>query len=201
MAISTILASQKMTMLIFPLLLHHLLVQLRILADEHSVCSHEDPDDYILEFPIESGIESIYMMATRGGPRYEPGTATGKGQEVGENWLAGAAQSSGSPVPAQIADQLRGQEFRNFDKFREKFWRSVAADPKLSKQFSKADLKLLTNGAAPSTDEVDSVGRRDKYEIHHIEHIKNGGEVYNIDNLTVMPPSAHIKLHKNGIRP
>jgi hypothetical protein len=169
--------------------------------DEHPVCSHEDPDDYILEFPIESGIESIYMMATRGGPRYEPGTATGKGQEVGENWLAGAAQSSGSPVPAQIADQLRGQEFRNFDKFREKFWRSVAADPKLSKQFSKADLKLLTNGAAPSTDEVDSVGRRDKYEIHHIEHIKNGGEVYNIDNLTVMTPSAHIKLHKNGIRP
>ncbi|VVM39050.1 S-type pyocin domain-containing protein [Pseudomonas fluorescens] len=169
--------------------------------DEHPACSHDDPDDYILEFPIESGIESIYMMATRGGPRYEPGTATGKGQEVGENWLAGATQPNGSPVPTQIADQLRGQDFRSFDRFREKFWRSVAADPKLSKQFSKADLKLLTNGAAPSTDEVDSVGRRDKYEIHHIEHIKDGGEVYNIDNLTVITPSAHIELHKNGIKP
>ncbi|BBP73573.1 hypothetical protein PHLH6_55770 [Pseudomonas sp. Seg1] len=170
-------------------------------VDEHPSCDFDDPDDYILEFPIESGIESIYMMATRGGPRYEPGTVAGTGQVVGENWLGSATQPSGSPVPAQIADQLRGQDFRNFDRFREKFWRTVAADSDLSKQFSKADLKLLANGAAPSTDEIDSVGRRDKYEIHHIEHIKDGGEVYNIENLTIMTPHAHIELHKNGIKP
>ncbi|RAI69883.1 hypothetical protein DOZ69_01680 [Pseudomonas fluorescens] len=169
--------------------------------DEHPACEIDDPDDYILTFPIESGIESIYMMATRGGPRNEPGTVIGRGKEVGGNWLGSAAESGGAPIPAQIADKLRGKDFRNFDRFREGFWRAVAADSELSKQFGKADLKLLTNGAAPSTDEVDSVGRRDKYEIHHIHHIKDGGEVYNIDNLTIITPRAHIELHKNGIEP
>lgn len=115
--------------------------------------------------------------------------------------MGSAAESGGAPIPAQIADKLRGKDFRNFDRFREGFWRAVAADSELSKQFGKADLKLLTNGAAPSTDEVDSVGRRDKYEIHHIHHIKDGGEVYNIDNLTIITPRAHIELHKNGIEP
>jgi hypothetical protein len=168
--------------------------------DEHPACNHEDPDDYILEFPIDSGIESIYMMATRGGPRYEPGTATGKGQEVGENWLGGATQSSGSPIPAQIADQLRGQDFRNFDRFREKFWRAIASDISLSQQFGNVDLEEMRSGAAPYTDLDDNVGGREKYEIHHKQRIADEGAVYDVDNLTVLTPKAHIELHKSGIQ-
>lgn len=168
--------------------------------DEHPACEIDDPDDYILTFPIESGIESIYMMATRGGPRYEPGTATGKGQEVGENWLGGATQSSGSPVPAQIADQLRGQDFRNFDRFREKFWRAIASDSSLSGQFGNVDLEEMRNGAAPYTDLNDNVGGREKYEIHHKQRIADEGAVYDVDNLTVLTPKAHIELHKSGIQ-
>ena len=168
--------------------------------DEHPACEIDDPDDYILTFPIESGIESIYMMATRGGPRYEPGTVTGKGQEVGENWLGGATQPSGSPVPAQIADQLRGQDFRNFDRFREKFWRAIASDSALSQQFGNVDLEEMRSGAAPYTDLNDNVGGREKYEIHHKQRIADEGAVYDVDNLTILTPKAHIELHKSGIQ-
>lgn len=170
-------------------------------TDEHPACDEADTDDYILWFPKESGIEPVYVMASRSGPRYEPGTATGIGKPVGENWLGSASTSGGAPIPSQIADQLRGQDFRNFDKFREKFWSTVAADPVLSRQFSKADLKLLLGGAAPTVDDVDFAGKRDKFEIHHISPIKKGGAVYDIDNLAIMTPKAHVELHKNGNKP
>lgn len=167
-------------------------------VDEHPSCDFDDPDDYILEFPIESGIEPIYMMATRGGPRYEPGTATGTGQVVGNNWLGSATQPSGSPVPAQIADQLRGQEFRNFDRFRESFWKAVAADGLLRRQFGKVDLEQMANGAAPYAEPLDTVGGREKIEIHHKHRIADGGEVYDLENLRILTPKAHIELHKKG---
>lgn len=170
-------------------------------VDEHPARDEIDVDDYVLVFPAESGINPVYVMASRSGPRYEPGTATGAGQAVGANWLGSAADLSGAPIPEQIADQLRGQHFRNFDKFREKFWSAVAADSILSRQFSKADLKLLLGGAAPTADDVDFAGKRDKFEIHHIIPIKKGGAVYDIDNLAIMTPKAHVELHKNGNKP
>jgi hypothetical protein len=170
-------------------------------TDEHPMCDEADIDDYIFEFPEEAGIDPIYVMVSRSGPRYEPGTATGKGQPVGENWLGSAGDLGGSPIPAQIADKLRGQDFRSFDKFREKFWSSVATDTALREQFGKADLKLLLRGAAPTVDEADYAGKRDKFEIHHKKSIKDGGAVYDIDNLIIMTPKAHIELHKNGKKP
>jgi hypothetical protein len=124
----------------------------------------------------------------------------GVGKAAENKWL-GNAVSDGSPIPSQIADTLRGQDFRNFDRFREKFWKAVAADRTLSQQFGKADLKLMLGGAAPTVDDVDLAGKKDKYEIHHILPIKDGGAVYDIDNLTILTPKAHIALHKNGNRP
>jgi len=170
-------------------------------TDEHPACDGADTDDYILWFPKGSGIEPVYVMASRSGPRYEPGTVTGSGRIVGENWLESASKVGGAPIPSHIADQLRGKNFRNFDKFREKFWSAVAADSALSRRFGKADLKLLRGGAAPSVDSVDFAGKRDKFEIHHIKPIKEGGAVYDIDNLSIMTPKAHIDLHKNGSKP
>ncbi|MCU0090097.1 S-type pyocin domain-containing protein [Pseudomonas koreensis] len=169
--------------------------------DEHPGYDFDSQDDYILEFPAESGIESVYMMATRGGPRYEPGTASGSGQEVGGNWLGSATESSGAPFPARIADQLRGQDFRNFDRFRESFWKAVAADQSLSQQFGRVDLEEMRSGAAPYTDPTDNVGGREKYEIHHKQRIADKGAVYDADNLTILTPKAHIELHRHGVQP
>lgn len=166
--------------------------------DEHPGYDFDSQDDYILEFPAESGIESVYMMATRGGPRYEPGTVTGSGQEVGNNWLGSATESGGAAFPVRIAEQLRGQDFRSFDRFREGFWKAVAADQSLSQQFGRVDLEEMRNGAAPYTDPTDNVGGREKYEIHHKQRIADNGAVYDVDNLTILTPKAHIELHRGA---
>ncbi|TWY20911.1 HNH endonuclease, partial [Serratia marcescens] len=33
---------------------------------------------------------------------------------------------------------------------------------------------------------------------HHIRQIKDGGAVYDVDNLGVMTPKRHIDIHKEG---
>jgi hypothetical protein len=166
--------------------------------DEHPTCDERDSDDYILTFPPESGIDRIYVMVSRAGARFEPGTVTGRGQNVGENWLDTAAGSEGAPVPTQIADRLRGQDFRNFDSFRDPFWKSVATDPVLSQQFGKVDLEQMRYGAAPFSEPLDSVGGREKIELHHKQRIADGGAVYDLENLSILTPKAHIELHKKG---
>ncbi|WP_390886910.1 hypothetical protein [Buttiauxella noackiae] len=36
-------------------------------------------------------------------------------------WLEAASTDLGAPVPAQVADKLRGKKLNNFNKFREAF--------------------------------------------------------------------------------
>jgi hypothetical protein len=166
--------------------------------DEHPARDEIDVDDYVLVFPAESGINPVYVMASRSGPRYEPGTATGAGQAVGANWLGNAAEPSGSPIPVNIADGLRGQNFRDFKDFREKFWELVSSDAELANQFSKSNLKLMRKGSAPFPIPAEHVGGRDKFEIHHIRPISEGGAVYDMENLRVTTPKNHIEIHKKG---
>ncbi|MDM7192067.1 S-type pyocin domain-containing protein, partial [Klebsiella pneumoniae] len=68
--------------------------------------------DIILVFPPESGLKPLYVMYRS--PRNMPGTVSGKGQNVGNNWM-GASTGDGAPVPSQIADKLRGKTFGSFD--------------------------------------------------------------------------------------
>ena len=160
--------------------------------DEHPTCDEADSDDYILWFPKEAGIKPVYVMASRTGPRYEPGTVTGMGKAVGENWLGSASTTDGAPIPSQIADQLRDQDFRDFDKFREKLWSTVTNDPELSRQFSHLNKTIMKDGYSPYAPRKEQVGGREKFEIHHVHPIGTGGEVY---NMVIMTPKTHISLH------
>ncbi|MEA9393678.1 S-type pyocin domain-containing protein, partial [Acerihabitans sp. TG2] len=63
--------------------------------------------------PLDSGYQPIYIMFAS--PRDLPGTVTGQGQKVGNNWLADAATENGAPIPAQVADKLRDKRFNSFD--------------------------------------------------------------------------------------
>ncbi|WP_072083955.1 HNH endonuclease signature motif containing protein [Yersinia bercovieri] len=94
-----------------------------------------------------------------------------------------------------MADQLRGRWFSNFDKFREAFWVAVGHDPELAGQFNIVNKVEMINYRAPYPPAIEKVGGRKKYEIHHIKFIKNGGEVYNVDNLRVMTPKLHVSIH------
>ncbi len=44
---------------------------------------------------------------------------------------------NGAPIPAHIADKLRGREFKTFDEFREALWLEVSKDSVLLAQFIK----------------------------------------------------------------
>ena len=131
-------------------------------------------------------------------PREDAGVATGMGQPVTGIWLGAAAQGEGAPLPSQIADQLRGKEFRNFRAFREAFWKAVASDPDLSQQFKRQNLSAITNGKAPYVSVSERAGATVKFELHHKVYVSQGGAVYDIENITVVTPKRHKEINKEG---
>ncbi|WP_241153231.1 S-type pyocin domain-containing protein, partial [Pseudomonas viridiflava] len=82
-------------------------------ADNMIVNPIHPPDykDFILVFPAGSGIKPLYVVVN---VRLDPGTVTGRGQDVSGIWLAGAGVGLGSPIPTRIADKLRGKSFASF---------------------------------------------------------------------------------------
>ncbi|CRG49789.1 colicin/pyocin immunity family protein [Yersinia wautersii] len=153
-----------------------------------------DFHDYIIWFPADSGLEPVYVYLKS--PRDEPGVVTGRGERITGIWLAGAGKDMGAPIPAQIADKLRGRRFSNFGRFRAAFWKVVGEDPNLVKYFKSGNLGNIKNGKAPSPKEREQVGRRVKYELHHLKPISKNGAVYHIENIRVLTPKRHIDIHK-----
>lgn len=130
--------------------------------------------------------------------RDDPGMAMGFGKPVSGVWLGDAARTEGAPIPEQIADQFRWMEFRNFHGFRRAFWKAVAADSELSSQFNGGNLDRMRDGSAPFSAVVDQVGGRMVFELHHKIEVSKGGDVYGLDNISVMTPKRHIQLHKGN---
>ena len=155
----------------------------------------EDQVELIVSFPADSGIEPLYLVF-RKTARDERGVVTGSGEEITGIWLESASRDLGAPIPAQIADRLRGREFANFDRFREAFWLEVAKDTELMGQFSSRNQKTIRAGRAPFTRLNDQAGKRNRFEIHHVEEIGNGGAVYDVENLRVVTPFRHIQVHR-----
>jgi len=167
-----------------------------VTATTTPVADDLDFNDLILIFPPEALLKPLYVMLRS--PRNMPGTADGKGKQVGDNWLGGAGTGDGAPIPSQIADKLRGREFGNFDSFRRAVWGEVGKEPTLSSQFKGNNKKALEKGYSPFPPEAEQVGGRTRYELHHITPVKDGGAVYDVDNIEILTPKRHIELHKNG---
>ncbi|WP_085725425.1 S-type pyocin domain-containing protein [Pseudomonas sp. R37(2017)] len=145
--------------------------------------------DAIIWFPGQLQILPLYISLN---VRGAPGVVTG----VTGNWLAGASAGEGSPVPTRIADQLRGREFASFDAFRKAFWKAVAADSELSRQFKPRNLADMAKGFAPAAPKNEHAGKRISFELHHVELIKDGGAVYDVDNLRAVTSKHHINIHR-----
>ncbi|CRM91175.1 MULTISPECIES: S-type pyocin domain-containing protein [Pseudomonas] len=150
-------------------------------------------DDFITVFPADSGIPPIYVMFKD--RREDPGVVTGNGQPVTGNWLDAASRGEGAAIASQLADQLKGKEFKNFKSFRKFFWTIVSLDPVLSAQFKGANRTLIKNGTSPFTIPSEQVGGRGQFEIHHIIPVHPSGAVYDIDNMRIMTPRLHIQTH------
>jgi len=103
-----------------------------------------------------------------------PGVVKGFGRVVkGDRWLRGSHGNAGF-VPAQIAQRLTGRQFKNFDAFREAFWREVAADANLSKAFKPSNVARMRDGTAPIAHPTQWVGAKKSYELHHAKPIQHG---------------------------
>lgn len=128
--------------------------------------------------------------------RFYPGVASHGGSlpriTEGTAWLQGSQGNAGR-IPAQIAEQLSGMQFRNFDHFRQEFWKAVYRDPVLRQQFSPSNQTLMRAGNAPFAPETQQVGGRMRYEIDHLDELQYGGNVYDMDNLIIRTPLNHIR--------
>lgn len=151
---------------------------------------------FINVFPAESGIPPIYTMFRD--RRDDPGVASGYGEPVLGIWLGSASQDNGAVIPNQIADKLRGQNFSSFRAFREALWRAAIADSELSKQFTANNIQEMKNGRAPFSRKDDRAGGKVKFELHHVNRVSRGGEIYDIENIRIVTPKRHSELHKGG---
>lgn len=149
--------------------------------------------DFILVFPAGSGIAPLYIVMNA---LHDPGVVTGRGEEVFGAWLAGASEGLGAPIPKRIADKLRGRSFGGFDSFRAAFWIEVSKDTELASQFNERNRSDMANGLAPIGRRHEQAGKRRKLEMHHAELIKDGGAVYDLDNLRIVTARHHIEIHR-----
>jgi len=142
--------------------------------------------------------------------RAQPGTVTGGNDlpEINGQWFSeirDAAKETGvkgtkdiriAQIPGQIAKKIRNMSFKNFDDFREIFWKMVAADPILKQGWSARNLKRMQDGLAPRVPSSQKTGggANAVYQINHKQAIKNAGDVYNLDNLEVVGPRFHAEI-------
>lgn len=136
---------------------------------------------------------SDIITQIRSKARNLPGTSKGNGVVIEGQWMRGTEGNLGL-FPKQIADKLKGRNFKNFAEFRSEFWKAVADDPDLAKQFSPGNQGAMKNGFAPTPSENQWLGGRDTYEIHHKTPIHDGGEVYDMDNLVIVTPRYHKEI-------
>jgi len=149
---------------------------------------------HITVFPADSGLPPIFTLLRD--RRQDPGVASGAGQMASRKWLGAASTLEGAPIPKQIADKLRGREFSSFRAFRRNFWKAMASDKKLSKQFTHFQKFDMKHGLSPTAPTSEHVGSNKKYEIHHLIPISEEGSVYDMDNLRLVTPKQHIEAHK-----
>jgi hypothetical protein len=149
--------------------------------------------DFILVFPADSGVQPLYIVMN---VRKTPGTVTGQGEDIAGIWLIGASSGVGVPIPTDVADALRGREFKSFDAFRAALWKAVSGST-AADQFVKQSVGRMRTGRAPRVRKADRVGGRLSYELHHLEKVSEGAGVYDVDNLRINTPRNHIDLHRN----
>ncbi|WBW96132.1 hypothetical protein [Oceanirhabdus sp. W0125-5] len=100
-------------------------------------------------------------------------------------------------VPKEVADNLRGREFSNFDAFRKAFWEEYSKSSYASK-FSKSNIKRMSNGLAPKVIPSQQYGKHTSYVLHHKNPIHNGGGVYDLDNIIISSPRMHQEILDKG---
>ena len=134
---------------------------------------------------------------TTGEIRGSPGTAWGtKGlSKLAPSKWKNAISGEGASIPASVGHNLSGKKFNTFDSFRKTFWKELSKDKDFMKQFSKSNQTKMKKGNVPRVVKKNAQGENNTYQIHHKKPIEDGGAVYSMDNLIIVTPVRHKKLH------
>ena len=108
----------------------------------------------------------------------------------GPSWLKG---KNSAMLPAQTAERINGKLFTRFDQMRSAIWKDIGNDPVLSKNFSKSNQQLMQQGKAPFALPSQHRGERKRYELDHSKEIQDGGSVYDLSNIRIKTPAAHVQ--------
>jgi hypothetical protein len=146
--------------------------------------------------PAVPNSDQVFVQSPKSdSPRNKAGIATGTGTKIEGAWLPGNTEA---PVPAQVADLLRGRRFSRFDDLREAVWKAVASVPELASQFNTPNRVLMSRGRAPKAPRDLWAPGSEVYHLHHADRVADGGPVYHLDNVWVVSPVRHRQLHPKG---
>ncbi len=123
-------------------------------------------------------------------PRDMAGTVTGGENLSDVSKMMRGTQGNIGVIPKEIANRLRGKEFKNFNEFRKEFWKTVASS-KYANEFNKGNIGRMKKGYAPRVSKTQQYGKLKSYTLHHKTPIHVGGGVYNLDNIVIVTPLIH----------
>jgi hypothetical protein len=173
--------------------------QHRNMVDFNEVRSAEEADMIAAMRALGKGDNEIRLAldavrANRSGFRANAGFAFSSERmtRATDSWLS--SYTKGALIPEQVARQLRGRPFVDFDEFREAFWIAVANTPELAEQFGLRDLARMRLGYAPIAPPSEHNGRQISYIIHHNLTIARGGRTYDMSNMLIVTPRLHQEI-------
>lgn len=128
--------------------------------------------------------------------RYKPGKATG-GEKLSNPAKVMSSDGRYGQIPKDVADKLNGKSFKSFDDFRKQFWFAFS-ESKYAGEFCPQGIGNMKNGHAPFAPNDLQYKSMDRYILHHITPISEGGGVYDLNNLMIVSPEYHQFIHYGG---
>ena len=100
-------------------------------------------------------------------------------------------------IPQEVAQQLVGNEFSSFDELRGAIYEAIG-NSSYAAEFSTRNQNFMLGLQAPYAPRNLQTGEsysQQKYNIHHVKPVEDGGDVYNLDNLEIVAPKTHDEIH------
>ena len=100
-------------------------------------------------------------------------------------------------IPQEVAQQLVGKEFSSFDELRGAIYEAIG-NSSYAAEFSTRNQNFMLGLQAPYAPRNLQTGEsysQQKYNIHHVKPVEDGGDVYNLDNLEIVAPKTHDEIH------
>ena len=100
-------------------------------------------------------------------------------------------------IPQEVAQQLVGKEFSSFDELRGAIYEAIG-NSSYAAEYSTRNQNFMLGLQAPYAPRNLQTGEsysQQKYNIHHVKPVEDGGDVYNLDNLEIVAPKTHDEIH------